>query len=80
MPFHQCSSIYYTPIRDFPENCVYKHDGRQCRWYYYIHVHVYMDYLHGKLLTANFLSYDIDSAKKSVYIGIAYKNNKFLVL
>jgi hypothetical protein len=39
-----------------------------------------MDYLHGKLLTANFLSYDIDSAKKSVYIGIAYKNNKFLVL
>jgi hypothetical protein len=37
--------------------------------------------LHRKLLTANFLSYDIESAKKKgAFIGFKYWNNKFLVL
>jgi hypothetical protein len=39
--------------------------------------------LHGKLFTANFLSYDIEIAKKkkkSAFIGFAYQNNDFFVL
>jgi hypothetical protein len=29
----------------------------------------FLEYLHRKLLTANFLPYDIESAKKKVYLG-----------
>ena len=41
-------------FREFPENGVYNHCRLNC----------FIEYLHRKLLTANFLSYDIESAKK----------------
>ena len=40
----------------------------------------FIEYVHGKLLAANFLSYDIESDRKNTFIGFAYENNKFLVL
>jgi hypothetical protein len=41
-----------------------------------------IEYLHRKLLTANFLSYDIESARKKVHLLDLHwkKNNTFLVL
>jgi hypothetical protein len=41
-----------SSLREFPENCVYKHGGLNC----------FIEYLHRKLSTANFLSCDIESA------------------
>jgi hypothetical protein len=47
----------------FLENRVYNHCGLNC----------FIEYLHRKLLTTNFLSYDIESAKrKSAFNGFAY--------
>ena len=70
MLLHAFSSMFVSSLCEIPENCVYKHGGLNC----------FIEYLHRKLLTANFLSYDIESARKYAFIGIAYYNNKFLVL
>ena len=40
----------------------------------------FIEYVYGKLLAANFLSYHIESDRKNAFIGFAYENNKFLVL
>jgi hypothetical protein len=47
-------SMFINSLREFPKNCVYKQGG----------LNYFIEYLHRKLLTANFLSYDIESAKK----------------
>ena len=46
--------MFVSSLREFPENYVYNHCRLNC----------FIEYLHRKLLTANFLSYDIESAKK----------------
>jgi hypothetical protein len=46
--------------REFYENYFYNHCRLNC----------FIEYLHRKLLTANFLSYDIESAKKNAFIGL----------
>jgi hypothetical protein len=43
--------MFVSSLGEFPENCVYKHAVLIC----------FIKYLHKKLLTANFLSYDIES-------------------
>ena len=70
MLLHVFPSMFVSSLREFPENCVYKHGKLNC----------FTEYLHRELLAANFLSYDIESARKNAFIGIAYYNNKFLVL
>ena len=70
MLLHAFSSMFVSSLREFPKNCVYKHGELNC----------FTQYLHRILLAANFLSYDIESARKYAFIGIAYYNNKFLVL
>ena len=58
MLLHAFPTIFVSSLREFPETCVYKHGGLNC----------FIEYLHRKLLTANFLSYDIESAKhKCIY-------------
>ena len=55
--------MFISSLREFPKNCVYKQGG----------LNYFIEYLHRKLLTANFLSYDIESAKKKgEFIGFAY--------
>jgi hypothetical protein len=54
--------MFVSSLHEFPENCVYKHGELNC----------FIEYLHRKLLDANFLSYDIESARKNAFIGIAY--------
>jgi hypothetical protein len=54
-------SKFVSSLREFPENCVYKQGRLNC----------FIEYLHRKLLTANFLSYDIESAKKNAFIILA---------
>jgi hypothetical protein len=54
MLLHAFPSMFVSSLHEFPENCVYK-QGR---------LNYFIGYLHRKLLTANFLSYDIESAKK----------------
>jgi hypothetical protein len=58
MLLHAFPSMFVSSLREFPENCVYNHCGLNC----------FIEYLHRKLLTPNFLSYDIESA----FIGFAY--------
>jgi hypothetical protein len=53
MLLHAFPTIFVSSLREFPETCVYKHGGLNC----------FIEYLHKKLFTANFLSYDIESAK-----------------
>jgi hypothetical protein len=52
MLLHAFPSMFVSSLRKFPENCVYGHVGFNC----------FIEYLHRQLLTANFLSYDIESA------------------
>jgi hypothetical protein len=52
MLLHAFSSMSVSSLREFTENCVYKHGGLNC----------FIEYLHRKLSTANFLSCDIESA------------------
>jgi hypothetical protein len=56
MLLHAFPSMFISSLREFPKNCVYKQGG----------LNYFIEYLHRKLLTANFLSYDIESAKKKV--------------
>jgi hypothetical protein len=51
---HAFPAMFVSSLREFPENCVYKQGGLNC----------FIEYLHRILLTANFFSYDIKSAKK----------------
>ena len=46
MLFHAFPSMFVGSLCEFPENCAYKHDGLNC----------FIEYLHRKLLTDNFLS------------------------
>ena len=50
--------MFISSLREFPENCVYKRCGLNC----------FVEYLHRKLLTVNFLFYDIESAKTKVHL------------
>jgi hypothetical protein len=54
MLLHAFPPMFISSLREFPENCVYKHGELFC----------FSEYLHRKLLDANFLSYDIESARK----------------
>ena len=54
--------MFVSSLREFPENCVYKHGELKC----------FIEYLHKNLLAANCLSYDIESARKNAFIGFAY--------
>jgi hypothetical protein len=54
MVLHALSPMFVSSLSEFPEKCVYNHCELNC----------FIEYLHIKLLTANFLSYDIKSAKK----------------
>ena len=60
MLLHAFTSMFVSSLREFPENCAYKQGGLSC----------FIEYLHRKLLTANFLSYDIECAKNA-FIGFA---------
>jgi hypothetical protein len=51
---HAFPAMFVSSLREFPENCVYRQGGINC----------FIEYLHRKLLTANFFSYDIKRAKK----------------
>ena len=59
---HAFPSMFVSSLREFPENCVYKHGELNC----------FIEYLHIKLLDANYLSYDIESARKNAFTGFAY--------
>ena len=58
MVLHALPPMFVSSLREFPEKCVYNHCELNC----------FIDYLHIKLLTANFLSYDIKSDKKKVHL------------
>ena len=62
MLLHAFPSMFVSSHHEFPENCVYKHAELSC----------FIEYLHRKLLDANFLSYDIESARKNAFIGFVY--------
>jgi hypothetical protein len=62
MLLHGFPSMSISSLREFPENCVYKHGELSC----------FIKYLHRKLLAANFLSDDIKSARKNAFIGFTY--------
>jgi hypothetical protein len=54
MLLHVFPSMSVSSLCEFSENCAYKHVVLKC----------FIEYLHRKLFTANFPSYDIESAKK----------------
>ena len=54
MLLHAFPSMLVSSLREFPENCVRKRGGLNC----------FIEYLHRTLFIANFLSCDIESAKK----------------
>jgi hypothetical protein len=62
MLLHAFPSMFVSSLHEFPENCAYKHDELNC----------FIEYLHRKFVGVNFLSYDIESAKKTAFIGFAY--------
>ena len=61
--------MFVSSLCEFPENWAYKQGGLNC----------FIEYLHRKLLTANFLSYDNESAKKKyIYLDLHIKTITFL--
>ena len=58
MLLHAFPSMSINSLREIPENCVYKHGELSC----------FIEYLYRKLLAANFLSYDIESARKKMHL------------
>ena len=65
MFLHAYPSMFVSSLREFPENCVYKH-SRLLKLFCSI-------FIQKIIITANFLSYDIESAKKkNAFIGFAY--------
>jgi hypothetical protein len=69
MLLHAFPSMFVSSICKYPENCVYNHCGLNC----------FIEYLHRKLSTANFLSYDIESARKKCIYWICILKRKILV-
>jgi hypothetical protein len=67
MLLHVFPSMFVSSLREFPESCVYKHGGLNC----------FIEYLQRKLLTTNFFSDDIESAKKSAFY-LHFKTIHFL--
>jgi hypothetical protein len=65
---HAFPSMFVSSLREFLENCANKHDGLNC----------FIEYLHRKLLTDNFLFYDIESAKKVHLLDLHIKTINFL--
>ena len=58
MLLHAFPLLFVSSLREFPENYVYNHCGLNC----------FIEYLHRTLLTANFLSYDIENDKKKSHL------------
>ena len=58
---HAFQSMFVSSLREFQENCAYKHGELNC----------FTEYLHRKFVAVNFLSYDIERARKTVFIGFA---------
>ena len=56
-------SMFVSSLCEFPENCVYKHCGLNC----------FIENLYRVLLTAIFLPYDIESAKKVHLLNLRIK-------
>jgi hypothetical protein len=69
MWLHAFLSMFVSSLCKFPSNCVYIHGRLSC----------FIEYLHRKLLTANFFSYDIDSAKKGHLLDLHIKTMNFLL-
>ena len=69
MLLHAFPSMFVSSLREFPENCAYKHDGLNC--FYWI-------FAQKIIITANFLSYDIESAKKKSALDLHIKTMNFL--
>ena len=50
--------MFVSSLRELPENYVYRHGELNC----------FIEYLHRKLLAANFLSYDIESTRTKMHL------------
>jgi hypothetical protein len=57
MLLHAFPSMFVSSLHEFPYNCVYKQGGLSC----------FIEYLHRKLLIANFLL-----KKNGAFIGFVY--------
>jgi hypothetical protein len=62
MVLHTFLSMSVSSLREFPENCVYRHGGFNC----------FIKYFHRKLLTTNFSLIILKLLKKRVFIGFVY--------
>jgi hypothetical protein len=62
MLLHAFPSMSVSSLREFPENCVYRHGGFNC----------FIKYLHRKLLTTNFSLMILKVLKKRAFIGLVY--------
>ena len=51
-----------SSLREFPENCAYRHGGFNC----------FIEYLHKILLTTNFSLMILKVLKKRAFIGFVY--------
>ena len=61
--------MFASSLREFPENCVYKHGGLNC----------FAEYLHRKLLLLTiFSSMILKVLKKNAFIGLHIKTINFL--
>ena len=58
MLLHAFPSMFVSSLREFPENCVYKHDGLNC----------YIEYLHRKLLLLPIFSLMILKVLRKVHL------------
>ena len=61
-------SMFVSSLSEFQENCVCIRGGLNCC----------IEYLHRKLLTANFLVFDIESAKKVHLLELHIKTINFV--
>jgi len=68
MLLHAFPSMFVSSLREFPENCVCIRGGLNC----------FIEYLQKKLLTANFLVFDIESAKKMHLLDLHIKTINFV--
>ena len=62
MLLHAFPSMSVSSLREFPENCVYRHSGFNC----------FIKYLHRKLLTTNFSLMILKVLKKHAFNGFVY--------
>jgi len=63
MLLHAFPSMSVSSLREFPENCVYRHGGR---------IQLFYKIFAQKIINYQFLSYDIESAWKRAFIGFVY--------